>query len=553
MAEHITEVYFLNVPLESDYKNTLYFTSKQNQESYFKGKVKKQYTSGNTMSYQRKDGYIRVDEDMDTLLSLGINYVMYQNKAFSNKYFYAFITDMKYVSPGRTDVFIKTDVMQTWFFEHKVKPSFVEREHVSDDSIGKHTIPEDLDTGDYVRVGAIPIDDDNNNLWCYVVGVTRDYTDNFRFVGGKIYNGIYSGMRYFACMTTPDVQTLIEKYDAYPDDIQQIFVCPRKIAGISGSGSTTTGIVAIAEGVGATQLAEKLCSRPNTLDGYTPRHKKLLTYPYQYLLADNQCGAATDYHYEKFKDPTNMRFRIYGVCSPGVPRILMPFDYGYSADSGLGYTDTNTPYCLTLGRYPTCNWSTDTYTAWLVHNQKNLDLAMINGYVQTATGALSTISNVLSGGTGESGATGIYNGAMSIANVMANKYQHSFLPNQSKGNANCGDVITSMYMNKPILQSMQIKREYAEIIDDYFHMFGYKVNKVKLPNKEHRGRWWYTKTIDVNIDGPIPNKDMQELKDCYNRGITFWRNSEEIQNYSLSNGISLTSGAVTDDNWRDKV
>ena len=68
-------------------------------------------------------------------------------------------------------------------------------------------------------------------------------------------------------------------------------------------------------------------------------------------------------------------------------------------------------------------------------------------------------------------------------------------------------------------------------------MFGYKVNIVKTPAKAHRSRYWYTKTIDVNIDGAIPSKDMQVIKDCYNRGITFWRNASEIQNYSLINTI----------------
>ncbi len=87
------------------------------------------------------------------------------------------------------------------------------------------------------------------------------------------------------------------------------------------------------------------------------------------------------------------------------------------------------------------------------------------------------------------------------------------------------------------LYAMSVKAEFAAIIDDYFDMFGYKVNKVKVPNKAHRSRWWYTKTIDANIDGNLPNNDMDKIKDCYNRGITFWRNADEIENYSLSNGI----------------
>ena len=85
---------------------------------------------------------------------------------------------------------------------------------------------------------------------------------------------------------------------------------------------------------------------------------------------------------------------------------------------------------------------------------------------------------------------------------------------------------------------MSIKPEYSAIIDGYFDMFGYKVCKVKVPNSNHRARWWYTKTVDVSLDGNIPNDDILKIKDCYNNGIRFWRNASEIENYSLANGIS---------------
>lgn len=540
----ISRVYLINAPLENDYKHTLYFASKDEQYNYFKSKV---VDESETFTYIRKDNIIHYPAHYDDIYN--VNYIMYQNPRYNNKWFYAFVKDLKYENDECTIIEIETDVIQTWLFDYTIKPSFVEREHVSDDTIGKHTIPEDLDTGDYIRVGAVPIDDENNNLWCYVVGVTRDYTNNYKFVGGKIYNGIYSGMRYFACLTTADVENLLDMYEesGYPDDIHQIFVCPRGLANISGSTSETgSGIVAISEGVGAKQIAEKILSRPNKLDGYTPRNKKLLTYPYQYLLADNQCGASTDFHYEKFKDPTSMRFRIYGVVSPGVPRILMPFDYGFNVDSGNGYSEISTPYCLSLGRFPTCNWSSDVYTSWLVQNQANLQIAEFNGYAQIiaggvqaglGAGAMAGSGGALGGSQAGGGLSSAFNGAMQIADVMATKHYHSFTPNQSKGNANCGDVITSMYQNKPILQSMQIKRENAERLDSYLDMFGYKVNAVKVPNKNHRSNWWYTKTIDINIDGNIPQNDMQLIKNAYNNGITFWKNASEIQNYSLSNEI----------------
>lgn len=82
---------------------------------------------------------------------------------------------------------------------------------------------------------------------------------------------------------------------------------------------------------------------------------------------------------------------------------------------------------------------------------------------------------------------------------------------------------------------MSIKQEYAKIIDDFFSMYGYKVNEVKIPNVTGRTNWNYVKTIDANILGDIPQEDMQKLKDIFNSGVTFWHNPNTFLDYSQSN------------------
>ena len=57
---------------------------------------------------------------------------------------------MKYVNDEMTDIYINLDVFQTYQFDFIYKKSFVEREHVNNDSVGLHTVPEGLETGEYV-------------------------------------------------------------------------------------------------------------------------------------------------------------------------------------------------------------------------------------------------------------------------------------------------------------------------------------------------------------------------------------------------------------------
>lgn len=82
---------------------------------------------------------------------------------------------------------------------------------------------------------------------------------------------------------------------------------------------------------------------------------------------------------------------------------------------------------------------------------------------------------------------------------------------------------------------MSIKNEYARVIDNFFSMYGYKTNLVKLPNLSNRSKWNYVKTINANILGDIPQKDLQKIKDLFNNGITLWHNPLYFLDYSQTN------------------
>lgn len=543
-----TKAYLLNVPLENDYKNTLYFTSKSAQEDYFKSRIKRTY---NDFSYQRKDEPVYIDtidsnglaSEYDDLINAGVNYVMYQNSQYSNKWFYAFITDIKYISDGVVEIQLETDVIQTWLFEFNVKASFVEREHVSDDTIGKHTIPEGLETGEYISNGNHDIDMGEMYI---VVGTTQVYETKEK---GGLYGGCYSGVHYVVWKLEDytGVNSFLNYMDegGYGDAISSVFLLPefvvREILDIQENGETV-----VINGTKKASQTECLVIKnipsldnSGTLDGYAPSNNKLFTFPYNYLLASNNVGGSAIYRYEHFNTTregmeTDCLFNLYGVVCPGGSIKLVPKEY-------KGVTE-NLEESLNAGKFPICNWNSDVYTNWLTQNGVNIALSIASGSLQMAGG----VALMASGAGALAGAGSIASGGLSIAQTLGQVYQQSLVPPQAEGNINCGDVLRGINKNTFTFYKMSIKAEYARIIDQYFHMFGYKVNMVKVPNKAHRARFWYTKTIDVNIDGAIPNKDMQKIKNCYNNGITYWRNAAEIQNYALGNIISITDGAVTE-------
>ena len=191
MAENISKIYLLNVPIESDYKDTLYFSNKDAQYNYFYSRLYKAYPD---CSYQRKDQIIRIEAHIDSLYK-NCNYVMYQNTAYSNKWFYAFITDMEYINDGRTNIKIQTDVLQTWMFDYTIKSSFIEREHPISDEIGEHTIPEDLNIGIEMHCNDFKEIDYSS---CYII-VASNYNpyEKVKYAGITMRSGILSGVQWF--------------------------------------------------------------------------------------------------------------------------------------------------------------------------------------------------------------------------------------------------------------------------------------------------------------------------------------------------------------------
>ena len=87
------------------------------------------------------------------------------------------------------------------------------------------------------------------------------------------------------------------------------------------------------------------------------------------------------------------------------------------------------------------------------------------------------------------------------------------------------------------IMQMQVKPEYAKMIDDYFDFFGYACNHVKVPNRNVRPHWTFTKTQGCTINANCPGDDEDMICKIYDNGITFWKNGNEVGNYTLDNRI----------------
>lgn len=560
MANDITQVRLLKVPLENDYKHTLYFSNTTDQANYFLGKTA---FYRQDFSYQRKEGYIRYPGHYDELKYC--NYLMYQNaNEYDNKWFYAFITRMEYKNEETTFIYFETDVIQTYLTDYTIMPSFVEREHVVDDTAGAHTLPETLETGDYICNNVEKYTTLNNCgivlATTLILETTESYVDEHNKLmsagGGGKFNNIYSGMRYYyfenktkANSANSDNTQMPTIYDlnsvimyaanfAQSEGLISMFYAPKvvlqnnyKVSSVQYfSSDLSFQVCQILPSDGEYYDLWQAAAKPSTLNGYTPRNKKLLSYPFSFMNVDNNGGAAATYKYELFAS-SNIYFTIEGALSPGGSIRILPYAYNGVLEA-VNYSEG-----LTGAKLPICNWTTDVYTNWLTQNAINERGEWANMFQQAGMN--------IGGGASQTGWVGALQGTIQttgeafqlINNQVTRKEIHSLIPPTVNGNVNAGDVNFAADNATFTVYQMSVKKEYARVIDDYFDMYGYQCNRVKIPNKEHRENWWYTKTIGVNIDGDIPGDDIQKIKNCYDQGITFWKTPANIGDYTKSNGL----------------
>ena len=567
-----TDLKLLKVPLEINDINQLTFANQTAQFNYFNSLS--QYDVDDDFTYQRYDGTIRFPAQYDEILTY--NYVMYKNTAYSDKWFYAFITNIEYVNDNMTAITIKCDVWQTWQFQLNYKPVLIDREHANTDVPGDNLLPEQLELGEFTTNGTVS----DFGLWggyCTVIDVTQientgesatmtyAWSDGGTYAERPLVNGMPSGLihlivGYYA--ERPDVYIdpnyVIKVYDyaGLGGSIVNVYAMPKDAIGEVHKLSITATRDGVSHTAGdlaipANSFNEKInaatfsFSKPTSVDGYTPKNKKVLTAPYCYFDISNNGGMSQPYYYEDFSTNT-CNFKIAAALSPSGSIKAYPLSYK-NID---GTTENSYDYGITGAKYPIGAWVNDAYTNWLTQNAVNMKIEWAKTLIGAGVGIASgTIEGRRAGA--EVGAAGKFGtlgaiggaaqGAMSIVNTALDQHlaktQANMVADQAGGNVNCGDIMWAKNRCKFTYLPMSIKAQFARCIDEFFSQYGYKCNRVKIPNITGRRNWNYVKTIGCYIEADIPQNDLAEIKAMFDNGITLWHNPSTFADYSQNNDI----------------
>lgn len=630
-----------NVDIDASYTHQYYFTNIDAQESFFASKV---YRSLDNGTYQRKNiNTIQVPFQADEIADC--KYLRWQNRNYSQKWYYAFVTSINYINPGVSQINYELDVYQTYLFDMQWKQSFIEREHTArwttDSKSNRipviNTEPEGLEYGtDYKIISEHKLEQIPNVGWI-VFGSTKIGSSVPRRIGNKPTGIIYTfvpvwiGQRANVTFTNGS-NTLLNASDVldlfatnttlvnslcsvvfYPflpirgvsytqsgNTIDITFNAPVTTVPLVGTGNYVFRFTALVSSSYDFIQRVDLQDSDAIYSGF-PNYteSKLLMFPYSFMELTTKRGDSMVLKMEYMNDRasgTPLRIGAFGTISSvnkmtyALRNYLSDFT-GFNMSCGLNdSSNSNLPITDDYSAsYMQANsnsirvaqsnakFSQDTiidnayrsYETALAQRSTNFAKGMMNAGAEGLGGVLGAVvgaglgsPGMMVGGAGGIGggiASGV--GAMldydqaklnakanywnttwsattdyanTVATIMAKKNDAQQIPPTSKSLG--GDYLFNMCNDTYALylQRKTIYPEYANKLQNYFMQYGYKVNRLEVPNFRTRNSWNYIKMTEPNVYGNIPMDDLMQIRDIFMKGITLWH-GDYIGDYTRNN------------------
>ena len=532
------------VPLDETYEHTLYFDNITAQTNYFMGQRKYEFTP---QTYQRKGiGVMTVQRKVEDLYDCG--YLMFQNTSFGNKWFYAFVLDVEYVNNITTRVYYQIDYLQTWWFDITIHQCWVEREHIAVDTIGANLQDEGFELGELQTLRTANVYSDD----LYVCVASTVGGELYTTYGNKFDRIITPDNDYAECsinacylycfainkkvdneLVLDFLFTYLEEHDQL-ESVVSCFVLPSSMVNTMTAGG-----------------------RPRTSTGFADtfsisrqvKNNKLLQYPFNILEVTDNAGTSAVFRPELFDSSQIPQFSFGVTISPTAEVFALPELYnGVGANDVVGQLD----YAVIGKSLPQIPFSTDSYKVWVAQNstwfgsnrvegsetlspqmmaKAGSDILHAAGAGAVAGSVVPVVGTALGAASGALGA--LTKNIINVYDSFRRNDKAKLLPDKY----NSGTGATNIQLENVGLSLIHksVNPDYAKRIDDFFEMFGYKTNDLKIPNTHSRPHWNYVKTTVANITGNIPSTDIQNIKAIFNNGITFWKNPSEVGNYSLNN------------------
>lgn len=532
----------------SDYSNQVYYKTKSERDKAFE---KIEHLTFEKLSHcNMSKGQIRLQMEY------------YQG----NRYNYGIITD----TDKKYFIFINSciwndnqqivtlnftiDVWQTYCYRVNFKQCLVDREHVTDDTKFKYLVDEGMPISTYKRISKkeYKIND-------FVVALSVGDSSLIKRDAGAGFNNVncitkLNSKEYSNTLIVGDLNSITQAVNWYVDDgkidsIVGVYLLPN--IGISTSNCVLTTddekkhnnigqltgfkyITGVSEGANSMTI-----SIPSSINGYVPKNNKCYNSPYVICQLTNMNGNTVQIPLELSGGTVSVN--MYFPVSQGSVPVAYPTNFN-NLDKNLEYAVSGLPTV----QVP---WNSDTFASYMAQNQnsitnnyneleRNREYAHLSNAVNTTTSFLSNKGTLDTLNTLTSGVMNVIGTELNYSN-QKNKIDASLKDTQSKG-----DLVHGVFNGSApylvdeygfTLSILAVNSQNLEMIDNYFTMYGYKVNDIKVPSLYSRTDWNYIKTSGCNLTGAIPIDCINIIKQMFDNGTTLWHDINSMYDYSKAN------------------
>ena len=532
-----------DVPLDASQVRQLSFADKNEQYNYFRSKAIRVFTD---FKYIREHRGVKVPVNAEEIGNAC--YLCFKNQA-SGKWYYAFVTQVIYINPETSLLNFEIDVYQTFLFEMVIRDCDISREHVANDDFKTNTMQEPVDVGDYVIAHEeVQVLGDLDSNYPFIILSAIDLLSDpgtleepkVTAAQGGVYGGLPSAVRAYLVepnqWETSSITAIMEALSSYPwvsQSILAIYALPS--FGFSGTVTVRQSAMGFNIGVISDSSSPFRSGAGGALIGWQSKfpsykNKKMYNSQFSFIECLLPNGNRFVLKPEFIKDSAPVVMLVSTL-------IPAPNFYFYTPD----YCGAEEDFLLNannISGFPCFPVQNNTYplqtaqaeaTNTLVHsqNRSNIFWDTVGNVVQSVfTG---DPLNVLS--------TGIdaYKNVRSELQSSERDRQRigQMQTNVSLTGASGGGLATFIASKKLeiLYRWWTVKPEFAEKIEQFFDVYGYKVSRFGVPNLNSRPRYNYIKCNNVNIYGNIPNEFLQPLRNMFINGFTLWHDKNNVGTY----------------------
>lgn len=532
-----------DVPLDASQVRQLSFADKNEQYNYFRSKAIRVFTD---FKYIREHRGVKVPVNAEEIGNAC--YLCFKNQA-SGKWYYAFVTQVIYINPETSLLNFEIDVYQTFLFDMVIRDCDISREHVANDDFKTNTVQEPVDVGDYVIAHEeVQVLGDLDSNYPFIILSAIDLLSDpgtleepkVTAAQGGVYGGLPSAVRAYLVepiqWETSSITAIMEALSSYPwvsQSILAIYALPS--FGFSGTVTVRQSAMGFNIGVISDSSSPFRSGAGGALIGWQSKfpsykNKKMYNSQFSFIECLLPNGNRFVLKPEFIKDSAPVVMLVSTL-------IPAPNFYFYTPD----YCGAEEDFLLNannISGFPCFPVQNNTYplqtaqaeaTNTLVHsqNRSNIFWDTVGNVVQSVfTG---DPLNVLS--------TGIdaYKNVRSELQSSERDRQRigQMQTNVSLTGASGGGLATFIASKKLeiLYRWWTVKPEFAEKIEQFFDVYGYKVSRFGVPNLNSRPRYNYIKCNNVNIYGNIPNEFLQPLRNMFINGFTLWHDKNNVGTY----------------------